>query len=98
MLARRLQPYQADTDKQVSGWHRLSGRRGTRSNPLMSVGKMLAAGNKVFFEDKNPQVVLAKGKVVPLCQAFNVFLVVGCEDWAWVLPGRAKLQGEEGDP
>ena len=43
--------------------------------PLMSVGKMLAAENKVHLEDKNPRVVLAKGKVVPLRRAGNVFLV-----------------------
>ena len=41
----------------------------------MSVGKMLAAGNKVYLEDKNPRVVLAKGKVVPLRRAGNVFLI-----------------------
>ena len=43
--------------------------------PLMSVGKMLAAGNKVYLEDKNPQVVLAKGKGVPLRRSGNVFLI-----------------------
>ena len=43
--------------------------------PLMSVGKMLAAGNKVYLEDKNPRVVLAKGKVVPLRRSGNVFLI-----------------------
>ena len=52
--------------------------------PLMSVGKMLAAGKKVYFEDK-------KGKVVPLRRAGNVSLTYGCEDRAWVLPGRAEI-------
>ena len=36
---------------------------------------MLAAVNKFYLEDKNPRVVLAKGKVVPLRRAGNVFFI-----------------------
>ena len=42
---------------------------------LMSVGKMIAAGNKVYLEDTSPRVVLATGKVVPLRWAGNVFII-----------------------
>ena len=53
-----------------STWHVAGVKR-----PLMSVGKMLAAGSKVYLEDTSPRVVLAKGKVVPLRRVGNVFLI-----------------------
>ena len=43
--------------------------------PLMSVGKMIAAGNQVHLDAKNPRVVRPKGGVVPLRKAGNVFLI-----------------------
>ena len=43
--------------------------------PLMSVGKMLEAGNKVHLDSSSPRVVLANGRTVALRRVGNVFLI-----------------------
>ena len=42
--------------------------------PLMSVGKMIEAGNKVHL-DGNPRVVRPNGQSIPLRKAGNVYLI-----------------------
>ena len=37
--------------------------------PLMSVAKMVAAGNRVHLDSKNPRIVRPKGDVIPLRKA-----------------------------
>ena len=43
--------------------------------PLMSVAKMVAAGNRVHFDSKDPRIVSPKGEIIPLRKAGNVFVV-----------------------
>ena len=43
--------------------------------PLMSVAKMVAAGNRVHLDSKDPRIVRPKGDVIPLRKAGNVFVV-----------------------
>ena len=43
--------------------------------PLMSVAKMVAAGNRVHLDSKDPRIVRLKGDVIPLRKAGNVFVV-----------------------
>ena len=40
--------------------------------PLMSVAKMVAAGNRVHLDNKYPRIVRPKGDVIPLRKAGNV--------------------------
>ena len=43
--------------------------------PLMSVAKIVAAGNRVHLDSKDPRIVRPKGDVIPLRKAGNVFVV-----------------------
>ena len=43
--------------------------------PLMSVAKMVAAGNRVHLDSKDPRIVRPKGDVIPLRKAGKVFVV-----------------------
>ena len=43
--------------------------------PLTSVAKMVAAGNRVHLDSKDPRIVRPKGDVIPLRKAGNVFVV-----------------------
>ena len=43
--------------------------------PLMSVAKMVAAGNRVHLDSKDPRIVRPKGDVIPLRKAGNVFVI-----------------------
>ena len=43
--------------------------------PLMSVATMVAAGNRVHLDSKDPRIVRHKGDVIPLRKAGNVFVV-----------------------
>ena len=43
--------------------------------PLMSVAKLVAAGNRVHLDSKDPRIVRSKGDVIPLRKAGNVFVV-----------------------
>ena len=42
--------------------------------PLLSVAKMVAAGNRVHL-DKDPRIARPKGDVIPLRNAGNVFVI-----------------------
>ena len=42
---------------------------------LMSVAKMVAAGNRVHLDSKDPRIVRPKGDVIPLRKAGNVFVI-----------------------
>ena len=43
--------------------------------PLLSVAKMVAAGNRVHLDSKDPRIVRPKGDVIPLRKTGNVFVV-----------------------
>ena len=43
--------------------------------PLMSVAKMVVAGNRVHLDSKDPRIVRPKGGVLYLRKAGNVFVV-----------------------
>ena len=43
--------------------------------PLMSVAKMVGAGNRVHLDSKDPRIVRPKGDVIPLRKAGHVFVV-----------------------
>ena len=43
--------------------------------PLMSVAKMVAAGNRVHLDSKDPRIVRPKGDVIPLRKAEKVFVI-----------------------
>ena len=42
---------------------------------LMSVAKMVAAGNRVHLDSRDPRIVRPKGDVAPLRKAGNVFVI-----------------------
>ena len=42
--------------------------------PLMSVAKMVAAGNRVHLDSKDPRIVRPNGDVIPRRKAGNVFV------------------------
>ena len=52
--------------------------------PLMSVAKMVAAGNQVHLDSKNPRVVRPRGDVIPLRKVGNVFVLD-----LWVNSGKS---------
>ena len=60
------------TDGHVAGstWRVANVKR-----PLMSVAKMVAAGNPVHLDSKDPRIVRPKGDVIPLRKAGNVFII-----------------------
>ena len=44
-------------------------------SPLMSVAKMVAAGNHVHLDSKDSRIVRPKGDVIPLRKAGKVFVI-----------------------
>ena len=48
---------------------------GGREETLMSVAKMVAAGNRVQHDSKDPRIVRPKGDAFPLRKVWNVFVV-----------------------
>ena len=69
----RSKEVQASHDRgQVVGstWHVADVKR-----PLKSVAKMVAAGNRVHLDSKDPRIVRAKGDVIPLRKAGLVFVI-----------------------
>ena len=48
---------------------------GTTWQVVMSVAQMVAAGNRVHLDSKDPRIVIPKGGVIPLRKAGNVFVV-----------------------
>ena len=60
------------TDGHVAGstWHVADVKR-----PLMSVAKMVAAGDRVNLDRKDPRTVRPKGDVIPLRKDGNAFVI-----------------------
>ena len=50
----------------------------TAVRPLTSVAQMVAAGNRVHLDSKDPRIARRKGDVIPLRQAGNVFVIDLC--------------------
>ena len=67
---REIKVKMADGKKGNSTWQVADVKR-----PLMSVAKMISAGNQVHLDGSNPRVVRPKGDVIPLRKTGNVFLM-----------------------
>ena len=70
----RSEEVQGSNERRACGGnHMASG--GLEKRPLMSVAKMVAAGNRVHLDSKDPRIARPKGDVIPLRKAGNVYVV-----------------------